>query len=343
MLRIKKSIIIDTNNIKDILIKDGLIRSDEDVSFEELSAGVSSVIIKIFRKSEKLILKQALPKFRLKENIYFPLRRNLNEKNFIDLVNTFLEPGTIPVIKMQDTYNYFFVMTCAPDGYVQWNKLLLNGQIDLIIGEKVGKILAKIHNHTAYNKKLLQKFKDRSVFILGRIDICYKEVEKYIPELKEAMDKIISDSLNTRVALCTADFNPKNTLVKDRNVMFMDHEGAHYGDPSFDIGIFLAHLFLKSIHNYNIKNDYFNLIQSIWNSYCNEIFVWEPKYIEKKVTQHISAMMLSRVFGKLPVTYLEERDKNIVKKVTTKSILTSVECITDMMQLISDNLEEEGV
>ena len=308
------------------------------MSFREIREGASSTIIMIIRETEKLVLKQALRRLKVKKEITAPLDRNLREQDCIDLMNSFLEPGIIPEIRFRDRDNCLFVMTSAPDEAIQWKKMLLEGQVDLSIGVKIGQILAKIHNHTANNKKIYEQFKDNSIYILGRIDPCYREIQKAIPELREAMRKIIDGTVTRQEALCTEDFNPKNTLVKDRKFMLVDHEGAHYGDPSFDVGQFIAHIFLKSIHNWEIKDAYFDLVQSFWNGYCDEISVWSSKAFEPMVVKHTMAMMLGRVVGKLPVEYLVEEDKVVVKNVTKEGILGSVSCIQDLANIVCNSI-----
>ncbi|MBC7334347.1 MAG: phosphotransferase, partial [Actinobacteria bacterium] len=307
--------IITVNNVKGILLEKGLIEDGEPVFFKEISEGVSSIIIMISKEDGNVVLKQALPKLRLKEDVVIslPLKRNLYEKNFLDLMNATFPSGIFPSVKFYDADNFYFIMTSAPQGSVQWKKLLLDGQIDLSIGEKFGYILAEIHNNTANNKEIKEKFMDNSVYVLGRINPCYRVIQKVIPEIRYGINKIISRSLSTRIALCTVDFTPKNVLVKEKNFMLIDHEGANYGDPSFDIGLLLAHIFLKAVHNKKLCDNYFALIKAIWDSYCNRINVWEGEYLEKMVTQHVACMMLSRVIGKLPVEYLTEEEKNLVQ------------------------------
>jgi 5-methylthioribose kinase len=321
-------------NIRDFLISMGLLKVDEDVLLQEIYGGVSSTIIMIVRKREKLILKQALKWFKIEKEISVPLDRNLCEQDCIDLMNSFLAPGIVPEIRFRDRGNYLFIMTCAQDGSRQWKEILLEGKVDLTIATRIGQVLAKIHNHTAYNKEIEEKFRGNSIYILGRIDPCYREIQRLIPELRIAMQKIIDETISRQEALCTADFNPKNTLVKGKKIMLVDHEGAHYGDPSFDIGLFLAHIFLKSVHNWKLKNAYFNLARSFWNAYSSEISVWLLEDFERRVVQHIAAMMLARVIGKLPVEYLGEKDKVVVQSVSKEAILRSVSRISDLMDII---------
>ena len=49
--------------------------------------------------------------------------------------------------------------------------------------------------------------------------------------------------------LVLGDFSPKNILVHSGGVILLDFECApSRSDPTFDLGFFLSHLILKSIH-----------------------------------------------------------------------------------------------
>ena len=48
--------------------------------------------------------------------------------------------------------------------------------------------------------------------------------------------------------LVLGDFSPKNILVHAHGLILLDFECAHAGDAAFDLGFFLSHLLLKTIH-----------------------------------------------------------------------------------------------
>ncbi len=54
--------------------------------------------------------------------------------------------------------------------------------------------------------------------------------------------------LATRQALVLGDWSPKNLLVYPDNVLALDFEVAHCGDPAFDVAFLLSHLVMKSVH-----------------------------------------------------------------------------------------------
>ncbi len=306
--------VITKENLLKILIRNNIISENESISFEENISGISSKIFLINRKHERIVLKQSLKKFRIDKKINISIKRNLYEQDFINLANTFLEPGIIPKIIMSDRKNCFFIMTSASKNSVPWKELLLKGEVNFKIAKKVGAILANIHNNTAYNAELQKRFKDNSVFIIGRITTGYLEVARQFLSVKDLILKIANRCLNTKRALVTADITPKNILVDNDNIMMIDHEGAHYGDPSFDLGIFIAHILLKSVYNIKIKKKYYKLIKIFWKSYLKGITVWDSSQMEKNVIENTIVMISARLFGKLPVEYLTGQEKEVLKR-----------------------------
>ena len=53
--------------------------------------------------------------------------------------------------------------------------------------------------------------------------------------------------LTIKESLCHGDYTPKNMLVHGGDFTLVDYETAHFGDPTMDLGLFLAHLTLKAI------------------------------------------------------------------------------------------------
>jgi 5-methylthioribose kinase len=52
--------------------------------------------------------------------------------------------------------------------------------------------------------------------------------------------------LSTAAALVHADVQPTNLLLLGERVVLLDAEIAHVGDPAFDVGVFVAHLWLAA-------------------------------------------------------------------------------------------------
>ncbi len=66
----------------------------------------------------------------------------------------------------------------------------------------------------------------------------------------------VEESAARRVSLTHGDWSPKNFLVGGDQVMAIDFEVIHFGDPSFDSAFLLNHLLLKSFYRPQWRESY---------------------------------------------------------------------------------------
>ena len=79
---------------------------------------------------------------------------------------------------------------------------------------------------------------------------------------------------NRRVSLVHGDWSPKNILVlKVSNVLAIDFECIHFGDPSFDAAFLLNHLLLKTFHGIAGAED---LARIFWSTLQAEMPAMRP-------------------------------------------------------------------
>jgi 5-methylthioribose kinase len=154
-----------------------------------------------------------------------------------------------------------------------------------------------------------------------RIDPFYRAVAGAHPEIAPRIDALIAAmSGNTRRCLVLADFSPKNILVHSRGLTLVDFETAHAGDPAFDIGFFLSHLYLKGFRG-GASHDpgpFLELIRAFLAAYSANRDVAgligpHPYGDSPPVLWHTAACMLARVDGKSPVDYLDEDARQLVR------------------------------
>src|ERR1019366_3354510 len=132
----------------------------------------------------------------------------------------------------------------------------------LALGAKVGQTLGRIHQVSAENAAAFTAFRDHNVYVQLRVDPFYRRVQERRPEVAAALEPIIHDMLTIKEALCHGDYTPKNMLVHDGHITLVDYETAHFGDPTMDLGLFLAHLTLKTIRDLDRASDFVNLMRA---------------------------------------------------------------------------------
>ena len=123
-----------------------------------------------------------------------------------------------------------------------------------------------------------------------------------------------------REAIVHGDFSPKNLMVKDGQIVLLDHEVAWFGDPAFDLAFFLNHLYLKMLYHYKKTGETQDLTTQIWRSYFQKRGSDNESEMGYRATRLLLMMMLARIDGKSPVEYLEDDQKEFVREFVKKHL-----------------------
>jgi 5-methylthioribose kinase len=220
-----------------------------------------------------------------------------------------------------DRSNYVFVISHAPAGSRVWKEVLQAGEIDLALGERVGSVLGLIHERTALDRRLVESFRDHTVYVQLRVDPFYRRVQERRPEVAQAIAPIIERMLSMKEALCHGDYTPKNLLIHHRGFTLVDYETAHFGDPTMDLGLCLAHLILKAVRLPARRGDYFELTRAIWGGYNQSIELAPKERWQAHGIGHFAVCTLARIDGTSPVDYLPEEPKREAVRRLTRRVL----------------------
>jgi 5-methylthioribose kinase len=92
-------------------------------------------------------------------------------------------------------------------------------------------------------------------------------------------------------------------LVRNGQLVLLDHEVAHFGDRSFDLGFSLAHLLSKAHHLPHQRADFASAALVYWKAYDGNA------ELEPRVVRHTLGCLLARVAGRSPLEYLTEHER----------------------------------
>jgi len=299
---------VTADNAVDYLLERGLIETGL-ARVEPLGGGVSNVVLRVEAEGRAVVLKQSRPQLRTRDAWFSALDRVYREQEVMQALHPLLPPLTVPEILFVDRPNYVFVMSHAPLGSRVWKEMLLAGEIDLTIGESVGKVLGLMHEHTAADPRLVQSFRDHTAYVQLRVDPFYRRVQERRPEVAGAIAPIIERMLTVEEALCHGDYTPKNILVHERSFTLVDYETAHYGDPTMDLGLCLAHLMLKAVRRPVNRRAYFDLTRAFWRGYDEAVELAPKEKWQARGIEHFAVCALARIDGTSPVDYLPEEPK----------------------------------
>ena len=277
----------------------------DDYKICELGGGVSNTVLLVEGGGERFVLKQALEKLRVKDDWFSDRRRIFRESAALRWLKPELTPGSVPEIRFEDRENFLFAMSAAAPGSQTWKAQLLRGCIDPEIAARIARMLAVICRASWRNRDCEALFGDQTVFDQLRIDPYYRTTAARHPDLKQNFQQVMDDSSARRFCLVHGDWSPKNFLVAGEQVMAIDFEVIHYGDPAFDSAFMLNHLLLKSFYRPQSSRRLAEVARVFWDTYSSAL-PREAEWIESATLRHLGCLLLARIDGKSPAEYLQD-------------------------------------
>lgn len=312
--------------------KHGLLPDGANSTADVLGGGVSNHVVQVTWDGDCLVLKQPLPNLAVEDDWPADVVRVHNEANAARAyAHVISEAGfddvRVPAVAFEDEENHVIGIECAPANARMWKQDLLNGSVDTTVARAVGRVLGRVHRITADDDALRSAFASKRPFDQLRIDPYHRTTAERHPDVAGAIRDEARRVLSIDRTLVHGDYSPKNVLVNDGGdelvAWILDFEVAHWGDPAFDVGFMLNHLFIKSVYNHEIGDAYENAARAFHDAYRDHA----PWDVERETVAELAVLMLARVDGKSPVEYVEEGPiartlRRIAKRVLGGSVRT---------------------
>jgi len=347
----------------------GLCRSQDHTRARMLTGGVSSnvVLVETDDPLQRWVLKQPCPKLKVTQDWQCGVERVWREVEVLEICGHLLsrdvpaggEPSiSVPQVLFTDRENFLYAMTAATPGSKPWKELLLRGAFDERTAEMCGQMLGQLHGQSWQDASIAERLDDREFFVKLRLEPYYgrvAEVHSGRSEIQELMQSVWEN----RCCLVHGDFSPKNLLVSPGQVMLIDFEVGHYGDPAFDLGFFLTHLVCKQVRLRSKTlfgglsggcQSPLSLADLFWAVYRETLIrcLAERSLLSEsacsslaeRAMKNLGGCLLARVDGKSPLEYLataEERDQ--VRQLGWKLLDTSPIDWTEARELIADSFK----
>ena len=303
---------LNSSNLSEYLFSTHKIPSPNP-SIESLSGGVSALVFKITTANSSFIVKQACSRLRVKDLWVSDPSRIEREFLFLSAFKSLLPRGSLTDALWYDAQNHVLGMSTATAPATPWKKELLSGIADPLRASQAGELLATIHGMGGGLRENYPKLADKTIFQQLRIEPFYERLEishpRYAPMIRRLRDRMLIENST----ICHGDFSPKNLLTHPGGLTLVDHETAHFGDPTMDVGLFMAHLVLKAIHAKSLRPLYADLIRSFLESYVGNQRQLDFNYQQSSLG-HLGVVLLTRVSGTSQVDYLDESQKQEAAK-----------------------------
>lgn len=296
---------LDANNAPDYLSRRGLaVRGP----VQPLGGGVSNTVLLVETDRGRVVLKQALGKLRVAADWRSNPIRTLRECVALQQMAQLHEPGDVPFIHFLDRENLIYVMEAAPIVARDWKTLLLGGDIDTGVAERIGALLAKQIRGTWKSAACQSEYGDQTVFDELRLDPYYRYTAQQHPDLAPYYAHLIARCSTYATSLVHGDWSPKNFLVAGGRPMVIDYEVVHFGDASFDAAFLLNHLLLKSLHRPEWRSRLADAATAFWESLSSGLPA-DASWFAEGAKAHLGGLLLARIDGKSPAEYLHESVK----------------------------------
>lgn len=282
----------------------GRIEVSGNVRARSLGGGVSNNVVLVEDGSLRIVLKQSIPRLRVRDEWLADRSRIFREWDAIEALGPVLPRGRLPELLFRDDARFLYAMRAASGQCRDWKTRLLAGECSSQAARLAGATLGLAIRGTWNREEFRGAFSDSTAFGQLRTDPYYRTVGSRHPELSGSVEAWIAQSARRKVALVHGDWSPKNLLVREGGLVCIDFECAHYGDPSYDAGFMLNHLILKAFRQPALSREYFRLarIALAWTlgMLPGEALGW----FEAASLRHLAFLMLARIDGKSPVEYL---------------------------------------
>ena len=282
-----------------------------------LAGGVSSDIRIVHAASGDYVVKRALPKLRVHADWFSDPARSSIEVNALRAMSSLLGPSHLPRVLWSDESSHRFAMELIDARFKNWKQLLLRGIVDNETARAAGKLLARLHARSAGDATLAVQFADNRTFVELRIRPFFERVAQKNPELRSVVHRVVEAIHTNRCALVHGDYSPKNLLVDGEDVVILDCEVAHWGDPRFDIAFCVAHLLLKSFRRQASGTRLRSAARVFLMAYQHEGL----PVIDDRLAQQLGCLLLARLEGDSPVDYLDDLDAPAVKALGERLIV----------------------
>ena len=314
-------------DLKKYLTQKGIIRDGGTCRVQELSGGIINRVSRIEAAEGNLIVKQFLDRMRIDRNIKMSPKSFYYEKYAINYLDGTLHEKITPAVIFSDDETR---LICMKD-LGEKNRLdlqMISEEFDISIFSKIGRVIADIHNTSFFNKALPILFDNDEFHELKILHRYYKNVND--PSLQAVRDELIRKCRRNRITLIHNDLKPNNFFVVDGRPYLLDYEGVYYGDPAFDVGYFLGHLFLYYFHRPTTKNK--QMILNFWHEYISSLKLEQKRELENNVIRHTGFIMMYKLTGiaKDDYKFIDDNHKERIMDIAKRIILSDITKVSDL-------------
>ena len=307
------------------------------LKYKKLEGGVSSEVYKVVTKKKVFCIKRSLRKLLVKKEWIVDQNRLYYEFLWLKHCKKILIENIPETFEYNDEKKYVVMEYFDDKKFKTLKELYFQKKISFNAIKSISRNLFDIHLLSS-NEKTKKIFKKNNTnFYDLRLDPYFNEVARVYPNLKKIVEKINRDYKYFSSTLVHGDFSPKNILINNNKIIYLDAECCNYGDPVFDLVFFSNHLIIKSIYFKSEKSKFLKAYKLFYDQYLNSLSKIDKKNYLVRIFNMTPIMLLARVDGKSPVEYIiSDKLKNVIREKSFKIINSKILHLNDIVRIINE-------
>jgi D-3-phosphoglycerate dehydrogenase len=289
---------------------------NQPVSGTPLDGGVASDIRVVEGPNGPEVIKRALPKLKVAADWFSDPARSSIEVAAIGAFADLIGPDFVPEVLWSQPEENLFSMRLVDPRLRNWKKDLLIGRIDVRTAIRAGELLGQVHTRSIKRTDLRSQFADTRYFEELRVEPFFLRVAAADRVLGAAIEVIAAGMGQRKSALVHGDYSPKNILADGSDLVILDFEVTHWGDPRFDVAFCLSHLILKAQRCTATSLAVRQVITSFIAGYRTH----GPSVLDRDLVQITGCLLLARLEGASPIDYLADIDIPYVRSLAAMMI-----------------------
>lgn len=158
-----------------------------------------------------------------------------------------IEPSIFPHLLMFNAEQAMMLMTDVIPSGVTLEGMLNEGTATQELMEKIGTVLARLHNNLLLVSRPIREDGDNELYSLN---LYYRLGYHNHPVLNKAVERL----KNLPHQLIIGDLSPKNIGVNNGEISICDLDYVHMGNAVFDVGFLTGHILVHNIQDYENAN-----------------------------------------------------------------------------------------
>lgn len=325
------------------LRQEGRIGRQETPRVQALSGGVSNRAVLVERSNgEAWVLKQALAKLRVEVDWFSPPERVHREALGLRWLAEIAPAGTITPLVFEDFEHHLIAIEAVPQPHANWKAMLLFGDLRSEHVRQYAVLLGTVHRESAARRNELEPlFGDRGYFESLRLEPYYAYTATQVELAAPFIASLIADCRATRESLVHGDYSPKNVLVRNDQLILLDHEVIHFGDPGFDLGFSMTHMLSKAHHLSEQRSQFRDAVDEYWRTYCKTVNdVSRIELLEPRAVRHTLGCLLGRVRGRSKLEYLDIKERERQERVVVNLMRDPPQRVSELAMRFCGDITE---